>query len=885
MLILFLIVLVSNLTLGMIVYLKSSRSRVAKIFTAFVLFLSLWMSCNYLQNEFWLVPMNNLLLRMDFATAPIFVYLFFLFCLNFQKTHLVSTRLREFLLFLPGLSLAILSFSNLIITQIDFYQGSIRFETSYLFPLYAGYLFTYIGGGCLDLFFKYRFSRGTEKLQIFYILAGFILYASLALPANLFLQSIIPVDIFRIANYSLLFLITFTGHSILKYRFMDIRLVVRKTTVFSLSVIIVIIFAFGLWLLLHSYITNSLAYLMLILVPSLIIFLPLHRLGEKLANRYLFSELYESEETLRNISGKIVNLMSVEEIASLIINIGMDVFKTEKTGLLLKKGEIYKPYKPINLTSEHTFLPKNGGFLEQDMQCLTGPVTQGEINLRLRDLPFGEEQSKLSLLRDKMRELGIELCLPLRKQKEKIGILLLGEKIDNRAYTRQDLLLLETLAGQFTTALENAKLYEHTKKALTRMRELHRIFININSTFDTSQIFQLAVENSLNLTSSQRSTLFLLEEKNKLLNEIAHKSIPSFPYRIPSRALSWKAIREKKPVIAKNATRKLRITTSQNLEKTWAMTIAIPMMGRNRILGTIVVSKISSDSFPEEDIHILSLLADQVAITLEKLQLLNELKQAHSNLQRWSDQLEERVKQKTQEVRRIHERLLETEKLAGIGQLAAGIAHEIRNPLGIIATSTYYLSEILPKDQKEVKKHLEILDSEVNRCQTIITNLLEFSRNSDQDRQWVDVNKLLEMTLSLINKDLVTKDILLIKRLNKVPPILANPEKMKQVFLNLILNATQAMPNGGKLAIETSMASKKTLKIIVSDTGEGISPEDLGQIFNPFFTTKSPGEGIGLGLSLVHSIIKSHQGSIAVRSKKDTGTTFTIKLPVSRCSA
>jgi len=869
MLILFLIVLASNLTLGMIVYLKSSRSHVAKIFTAFVFFLSLWMACNYLQNESWLAPMNNLLLRMDFATAPIFAYLFFLFCLNFQKTHLVSTRWREFLLFLPGLFLTIFSFSNLIITQINFYQGSIRFETNYLFPLYVGYLFIYIGGGCLDLFFKYRLSRGTEKLQIFYLLAGFILYASLALPTNLFLQSIISVDIFRIANYSLLFLITFTGHSILKYRFMDIRLVVRKTTVFSLSVIIVTMFALGLWLFLQPYITNSLVCFMLILVPSLLIFPPLHRLGEKLANRYLFSELYESEETLRSISGKIANLMNIEDIASLIINIGMDVFKTEKTGLLLKEGETYKPSL------------KNGGFSEQDIQYLTGPVTQGEINLRLRDLPSGEEQSKLSLLRDKMEELGIELCLPLRKQKEKIGILLLGEKIDNRAYTRQDLLLLETLAGQITTALENAKLYEYTKKALIRMRELHRIFLNINSIFDISQILQSAVENSLNLTSSQRSTIFLLDEKNKSLNEVAHKSTPSFPYRIPSRALSWKAIREKKPVIAKNATRKLRTVISQNLEKTWAMTIAIPMMGRNRILGTIVVSKISSGFFPEEHIHILSLLADQVAITLEKLQLLNELKQAHSNLQRWSDQLEERVKQKTQEVRRIHERLLETEKLAGIGQLAAGIAHEIRNPLGIIATSTYYLGEILPKDRKEVKKHLEILDSEVNRCQTIITNLLEFSRKSNQDTQWIDVNRLLEMTLSLINKDLVTKDILLTKNLSKVPTILANPEKMKQVFLNLILNATQSMPNGGKLQIETSMAGKKVMKIIVSDTGEGISPENLDQIFNPFFTTKSPGEGVGLGLSLVHSIIKSYQGSITVKSKKGVGTTFTIKLPVS----
>jgi len=883
MFILFLIMLVSNLTLGIVGYLKSSRSRVAKIFTVFLFSLSFWITCNFLQNEAWLAPANSLLLRMDFATGPIIAYLFFLFCLNFQKTHLVSTRLREFLLFLPALFLSVLSFSDLIITQVGF-DESIHFETSYLFPLYVGYIFIYFGGGFLDLFVKYRLSRGTEKLQIFYLLAGYILYAFLALPTNLFLQHIMPVNIFRIVNYSLLFLIIFTGHSILRYRFMDIRLVVRKTTVFSLSVIIVIGLALGLWLLLQPYITNSLVCFTVILIPSLFIFLPLYRLGRKLANRYLFSELYESEEVLRTISGKLANLLKVKDIASLIINMGIDIFKIEKASLLLKEEDTYKSYELVGFNPEHTFLFKNGEFLKQDIQHLAGPITCGEINLRLKDLPAGKEQTRLSLLRNKMEKFGVELCLPLRKQKERIGILVLGKKIDNRAYTGQDLLLLETLAGQITTALENAKLYEHTRKALTTMRKLHRIFITINSIFDIPQILRLAVNNSLDLTSSQRSILFLLDEKSKSLKEMAHKSIPFFPYRISSKALSWKAIKEKRPVITKNATPKPKTTISQNFGKSWAMTVAIPMIGRDRILGTLVVSKISSVSLPEEHMHILSLLADQVAMTLEKVQLLHQLKEAHSDLQRWSDQLEGRIRQKTQEVRRIHERLLETEKLAGIGQLAAGISHEIRNPLAIIATSAYYLGEIMPKDQKEVRKHLQILDSEINRCQAIITNLLEFSRKSDWDRQRIDINELLEMTLSLVGKDLVTRDISLIKKLSKVPLILTNLEKMKQVFLNLILNATQAMPNGGKLQIETSMAGKEVLKIMVSDTGEGISPEDIDQIFNPFFTTKPPGEGVGLGLSLVHSIIKSYQGHVTVKSKKGVGTTFTIKLPVSQDS-
>jgi signal transduction histidine kinase len=157
---------------------------------------------------------------------------------------------------------------------------------------------------------------------------------------------------------------------------------------------------------------------------------------------------------------------------------------------------------------------------------------------------------------------------------------------------------------------------------------------------------------------------------------------------------------------------------------------------------------------------------------------------------------------------------------------------------------------------------------------------LEFSRKSEKEVELVDVNRLLEMSLSLLEKDLLVRDIHLVKEMSNIPNVLVNMDEMKQVLLNLILNATQSMPKGGELKVKTSRAGKEKIRIKIKDTGVGIRKDDLSEIFNPFFTTKAPGEGTGLGLSLVHSVIKSYEGTIQVESKEEKGTSFIIELPV-----
>ena len=231
------------------------------------------------------------------------------------------------------------------------------------------------------------------------------------------------------------------------------------------------------------------------------------------------------------------------------------------------------------------------------------------------------------------------------------------------------------------------------------------------------------------------------------------------------------------------------------------------------------------------------------------------------------------------ERKRLESQLIQSEKMAAIGQLAAGIAHEIRNPLGIIMNALYDLSEIVDTDNPEVLEDLRIAKEEIARAQEIIKNLLEFSRESGTEMEEVNLNDLLRKTLQLMGKYLQTNSVKVVTAFGKVGACTANQNALRQVFLNLITNAAQAMPQGGELRVRTQRDPDKRVRIEFSDTGVGIPEDHLHRVFDPFFTTKEPGQGTGLGLSVVHSILKRYQGNISVRSKVGEGTSFLIELP------
>lgn len=229
--------------------------------------------------------------------------------------------------------------------------------------------------------------------------------------------------------------------------------------------------------------------------------------------------------------------------------------------------------------------------------------------------------------------------------------------------------------------------------------------------------------------------------------------------------------------------------------------------------------------------------------------------------------------------KRLESQLIQSEKMAAIGQLAAGLAHEIRNPLGIIMNALYDLGEVLESTIPAVEEDLRIAKEEMERVQAIINNLLEFSRESRAELERVDINDLLRRTLQLMNKSLQNNGVKVIAEFTPLSACVANQNALRQIFLNLIANAAQAMPNGGELRVRTEPLLDGRIQLRFSDTGVGIPSEHLNDIFNPFFTTKPPGQGTGLGLSVVHSVVKRYHGDIHVQSAVNAGTTFTIQFP------
>jgi signal transduction histidine kinase len=251
--------------------------------------------------------------------------------------------------------------------------------------------------------------------------------------------------------------------------------------------------------------------------------------------------------------------------------------------------------------------------------------------------------------------------------------------------------------------------------------------------------------------------------------------------------------------------------------------------------------------------------------------------------------LEQRVSERTADLEKALEnltktqsQLLQSEKMSAVGQLAAGVAHEINNPLGVIlGFAQAVVRKIQPGEPLEAP--LKSIEREALRCKSLVQDLLTFSRNGKAERVPLDVNQAVEGAASLIKTQAKTKNVSVIEKLSaQLPHVLADKNKLQQVLINLSNNALDAMPQGGQLTICTELLNETPqswVVIKVTDNGAGIAPDILPRIFEPFFTTKPVGKGTGLGLSLVYEIVKSHSGTIDVSSRVGY-TEFIIKLPV-----
>jgi two-component system, NtrC family, sensor kinase len=261
--------------------------------------------------------------------------------------------------------------------------------------------------------------------------------------------------------------------------------------------------------------------------------------------------------------------------------------------------------------------------------------------------------------------------------------------------------------------------------------------------------------------------------------------------------------------------------------------------------------------------------------------MLKSLRQMKADLEEWGRTLEQKVQERTEELGAMQARVAQSERLASLGMLAAGVAHEVNNPLGGILALTCLTVEDLPKDDPN-RENLEEVIRQAERCRNIVRGLLEFSRQSRGKAEAVDFNKVLQDTLGLISRQAPFFNIHLVWDLDpELPRVNADRSQFQQVFINILMNAVQAMEERGTLTIATRRDFHPDVaEVSISDTGRGIPPEQIDRIFDPFFTTKESGQGTGLGLSIAYGIVTTHRGTISVRSEVGKGTTFIVRMPV-----
>jgi len=297
--------------------------------------------------------------------------------------------------------------------------------------------------------------------------------------------------------------------------------------------------------------------------------------------------------------------------------------------------------------------------------------------------------------------------------------------------------------------------------------------------------------------------------------------------------------------------------------------LAVPLHHHNCLLGILVVAHSEPGFYGESKLRMARSIGEQAALAVRNAQL-------YAALHTYAQNLEAMVEERTRELRSAQAALVQSEKLAALGRLAAGIAHEVNNPLQPILNTLEVAIEDIASEQPVDPQSLRIAEQEVQRIKGIVARLLDFARPSTGEMIPVNLPALVEEVIFLTHKQMEHMDIRVSKSLHEVPLVQGTPAQLKQVLLNLMLNAAQSMAGGGNLTIEVYPEGQGVV-LAVSDTGTGIDDEAANRVFEPFYSTKS--DGTGLGLSVTYGIVQGHGGTIRVRSQVGEGSQFVVWLP------
>jgi len=390
-----------------------------------------------------------------------------------------------------------------------------------------------------------------------------------------------------------------------------------------------------------------------------------------------------------------------------------------------------------------------------------------------------------------------------------------------------------------------------------RLEALFSISSEISSTLQLEEVLQRVVAHACRLMQARIASLLLIDKDGGVLRPAATYGASDAYLALPDRdvtaSLTGEVIKSGRPLYIPDVRAEGHVPLSELAREEGLCTLlSVPLRTKTDIIGALNVYTAELRHFDENDIRLLALLASQSAIAIENARL-------------HADEVE------------VRERLRQSEKLAAIGKLSAGLAHELRNPLNTISMLMYAMTQEMPPDGP-CGADLRIVQGELRRMSLLIEQFLEFARPQPPHFQRDRLDEIMEETLLLIGPEARTRGVTIHKEWEKtLPTVWVDGAQIKQVFLNLLLNALQAMSKGGALTVRLHVSGGSLLASI-ADEGEGIPPEVRANLFEPFFTTKVG--GTGLGLSISQRIVEGHNGRLRLFSQPDVGTTAVVRLPL-----
>jgi two-component system NtrC family sensor kinase len=429
---------------------------------------------------------------------------------------------------------------------------------------------------------------------------------------------------------------------------------------------------------------------------------------------------------------------------------------------------------------------------------------------------------------------------------------------------RGELLHVVTIFKDVTERKRALDALKQRNEDLAAINKAHRA---ITSTLELDRVLKLVAQEMRALLKAEGVSVLLLDPQGEQFEFVAvagtgSDALPGV--RMPvEEGVAGEALRARAPQVTVTAQESPHFYGAID-ELTGMRTrslIAVPLLSQEDPIGVLEAVNWEDRFFDEHELHLLTTMASTVSVAIENARLF------------------EAEREQRRLVEHAHAQLAQSEKLAATGRLAASLAHEINNPLQAIRNSLQImLTYSLEEGEKE--QYLEMIDEEVERLMGMVGRILDFSRKTERAVSPLDVNEILNKVLTLAHKYLQHRHVVLRQHLAPgLPPVVGSASELGQIFLNLVLNAVDAMPEGGTLTVRSGGGEDGRLVVSVRDTGVGIPPENLERIFEPFFSTKQ--EGTGMGLAVSRTLVRRHGGTLEAESPPGEGATFTVRLPVS----